>query len=285
MSHSSGLGLTASPIGTIAGRHRARWSVAALWGVVLAVVVVGFPAVAGAATAGAEVLVVPGTTRALTSGGSATPYGVVLPPGAACPGDTAHDGYHVFSYLVPGGSSATDVNFRTGTPSRWYGFIADGAYVGAVNTAVSTGEIVGLPTAFVWTRLTPQILFADGAHTSTWRGGIACADTSGRVTDYWNSTLVFAADPTDPGGFTWKVVDQGAVPSSVPVGLWVGIGLLVLAAGAGAFALRLRRRSRASDAHPDDGPIDGPAPSGTHDPDGGARSAPSEVSHPETVGR
>jgi len=222
---------------------------AALGVVLLAVVaVMGTPAVAGAATAGAEVLVTPGTTRALASGGSSTPYGVALPPGASCPGDTAHHGYLVYSYLVPQGSSPTAVSFRSGTPSRWYGYISDGAYYGAVNTAETTGQVTALPTSFDWTRLTPQMLFAHGAHSATWNGGIACADTHGNVTTYWNSTLVFTADAADPHGFTWKVVDQGAVPTSFPVGLWVGIVLLVVAAGAAAYALRLRRRGRPTQA-------------------------------------
>ena len=67
-------------------------------------------------------------------------------------------------------------------------------------------------------------------------------DLGGVVTDYWNSRIVFTADASDPGGFTWKVVDQGEVPGSTPVGLWIGVALLVLAAGAAAYALSLRRR-------------------------------------------
>ncbi len=203
---------------------------------------VAVPGSAGAATAGAEVIVSPGTTKALASGGSRTPYGVVLPTGAACPGDTAHDGYLVYSYLVPESTSPTDVSFKRGIPSRWYGYVADGAYFGAVNTAEGTGQVVGLPDEFVWTRLTPAEILPSGAHTATWNGGIACATSGGVVTDYWNSRIVFTADASDPGGFTWKVVDQGEVPGSTPVGLWIGVALLVLAAGAAAYALSLRRR-------------------------------------------
>ncbi len=248
------------------------------------VVVAGTPQLAGAATAGAEVLVTPGTTRALGSGGSATPYGVILPVGASCPGDTAHDGYHVYSYLVPANASPTDVSFKTGLPSRWYGYIAEGAYVGAINTAESTGQIVGLPTSFVWTRLTPAILFAHGARTATWNGGIACADTHGQVTDYWNSTIRFTADSSDPNGFTWKVVDQGDVSSSVPVALWVGIGLLVVAAGAAAYALRLRRRPDAPTTPSGDGGATGTAPGGGSGAGAPADAEP-EPAAGEPVGR
>lgn len=256
------------------GLVRRGLTTAALVASALAAVVVGTPQVAGAATAAGEVLVTPGTSRALGSGGSTTPYGVALPTGASCPGDTAHDGYHVFTYLVPETASPVDVSFTTGVPNRWYGYIAEGAYVGALNTAESTGQIVGLPTSFVWTRLTPAILFADGARTATWNGGIACADTHGRVTDYWNSTIRFTADASDPNGFTWKVVDQGAVPSSVPLALWLGIGLLVVAAGFGAYALRLRRRSGDSGTTGPDGGSEPDAGSGPHDraPTGGTYS-------------
>jgi hypothetical protein len=216
------------------------------------------PTVAGAATVGSEVIVQPGTTKPLTSGGSRTPYAVVLPPGAACPGDTAHDGFHVYSYLVPAGASPTDVSFKRGVPSRWYGYISSGAYFGAINTAQSTGQVVTLPYAFVWSRLTPSDLFSTGTHSATWNGGIACADTHGLVTNYWNSRIVFTADASDPGGFTWRVVDQGAVPTSQPVGLWIGIALLAVAAGAAAYALGLRRRRSAGSAGTgDDGPTRG----------------------------
>jgi hypothetical protein len=208
--------------------------------------------VAGAAvTASTEVITHPGQLTPLGSGGSATPYGVVLPAGASCPGDTAHDGYHVFSYLVPEGVSPTAVSFKTGDPSKWFGYIANGAYFGAVNTAQDTGQIVSLPDDFVWTRLTPQDLFVKGATSATWEGGIACADIHGNVTDYWNSQIVFTASSADSGGFTWRVV-QAATPASSNVGLWVGVvlGLLAIACTVVAVVLGRRRREAAAAADP-----------------------------------
>jgi hypothetical protein len=274
---------------TESATYRVRMTAAVLAVAASALIVVGTSAEAGAATASAEVLVAPGTTRALASGGSATPYGVDLPTGASCPGDTAHHGYHVFSYLVPEATSPTDVSFKTGVPNKGYGYIADGAYYGAVNTDESTGLIVGIPTSFVWTRLTPRMLFSSGARSSTWNGGIACADTHGNVTNYWNSTIVFTADASDPGGFTWKAVNQGTVPSSFPVGLWVGVALLVVAAGAAAYALNLRRGGRAADAGPEAPDVDGPDPGGDDGPGEGAAGSLSDVAvdtaPSEAVGR
>jgi hypothetical protein len=211
------------------------------------------PSVAGAAvTASTEVITHPGQLNPLGSGGSATPYGVVLPSGASCPGDTAHDGYHVFSYLVPEGVSPTAVSFKTGDPSRWFGYIANGAYFGAINTAEDTGAIVALPDDFTWSRLTPQDLFAKGTSSATWEGGIACADVHGNVTDYWNSQIVFTASSADSGGFTWRVV-QAATPASSNVGLWVGVVLGLLAISFAVVAVVLGRRRREA-AHADAAP-------------------------------
>jgi hypothetical protein len=215
--------------------------------VVLAVVatVVMVPTVAGAASASTEVITRPDQSVPLNSGGSATEYGVALPSGAGCPGDTAHDGYHVFSYLVPKGVSPTAVSFLTGDPSRYFGYIAEGAYFGAVNTAQVTGQIVTLPPAFTWSRLTPQDLFAHGVTSSIWDGGIACANVHGVVTNYWNSEVLFTASSTDPGGFTWRVIQPQAATSNV--GVVVGVGLGAVAVGLGVVAFVLSRRNRKTD--------------------------------------
>ena len=95
------------------------------------------PATAGASVvAGTEEITQPGSLTPLDSGGSETLYGVVLPSGAGCPGDTAHDGYHIFSYLVPKDVSPASVNFKRGRADKGFGYIAYGMYYGAINTAV-----------------------------------------------------------------------------------------------------------------------------------------------------
>jgi hypothetical protein len=231
-------------------RPRRRPALAPAAGLLLvsvAIAVLGGPAVAGAATASTEVITPPGQVTPLNSGGSATPYAVVLPSGASCPGDTAHDGYHVFSYLVPQGVSPTAVSFKTGDPSKWFGYIANGSYFGAVNTAEDTGQVVSLPAEFVWTRLTPQDLFAHGQSSATWEGGIACADVHGTVTDYWNSQIIFTASTADPGGFTWKVV-QSPVSSSGGFSTVIAVVLVGLGLGFALLAVVLSRRHR-EEAH------------------------------------
>ncbi len=196
--------------------------------------------------AGTALITVAAELTPLNSGGSATPYGVLLPSGASCPGDTAHDGYLVYSYLVPAGVSPAAVSFKTGDPSKYYGYISQGSYYGAVNTAEDTGEIVGIPPEFTWSRLTPADLFPQGVQTATWDDGIACANTHGVVTNYWNSEIVFEASAKDPGGFTWRVVHPPAASSNAGSNLWLWVGatLIGLAVILGFTVLLFSRRDR-----------------------------------------
>jgi hypothetical protein len=178
---------------------------------------------------GVATLALPGATAAspLPSGSSATAFTVALPAHAACAGDTAHDGYHVYSYLVPEGtdlSSVTFINF----PSTGYGLVGpDHRYYGAVNTAIHSGEIIGIPNDFEWGPLVstgggsvPLSTLLDGSSRGVWETGIVCADARGTVTDAWNTQVTFAAHADDPEGFTWTAASggAGALPTSPPGG-------------------------------------------------------------------
>lgn len=221
---------------------------AILFGTATALMMV--PSAGGAAaTAGTEVITQPVQTKPLGSGGSATEYGVELPTGASCPGDTAHKGYRVYSFLIPTGVSLAGLDVRGSLPFRgqpghpYYGFVAyGGVYYGAVNTDEDTGQIPTLPYEFTWSRLTSRDLIAAGEKSSIWVGGIACATATGTVTNYWSSEIEFTASSSDPHGFTWRVLDP---PSpSLNLGLWISVLLIVLAVMFGAGAVMLSRRQR-----------------------------------------
>ena len=138
------------------------------------------PATAGAATGDGEIIH-PATGAPLDSGGSATTYGVALPAGASCPGDTAHDGYHVYSYLVPAGHTPTEVSLHEGVPEPLVGFISYGAYYGAVNTAEDTGQVMTLPQ-FSWSRYSSYLndLFPTAPDRPPGRAGSLCANSTAR---------------------------------------------------------------------------------------------------------
>ena len=70
---------------------------------------------------------------------------------------------------------------------------------------------MGIPLDFTLTRMTTEELFPNGQKSSTWHAGIACADTNGVVTNYWDSQIVFTASSSDPRGFTWRVVADASL--------------------------------------------------------------------------
>jgi hypothetical protein len=168
---------------------------------------------ASAATLNAVATIANASTDApLASGASATPFTVTLPPSAACSGDTASDGFHVYSYLVPKGTAVSSVTF-TEDPSTGFGFVNNiGTYYGAANTATTTGQVISIPNNFQWAPLVSHDgvalsqLLNSGTTPGVWEGGIACANSSGVLTDNWNTQITFKASSSDPTGFVWSAV-------------------------------------------------------------------------------
>ncbi len=182
---------------------------------------VGFAAlvVAGAASASASTLNAVATTATpandafLASGGSETEFTLTLPASAACSGDTANDGYHVWSYLVEKSANIDATTFTGASgPSQGLGlFDSTGSYYGPANTAINTGQIIGIPNDFEWgpaitnDGLKSKLLYTSGK-SGVWEGGLACANSSGVLTDNWNVQLTFTKSTSDPDGFVWSAV-------------------------------------------------------------------------------
>ncbi len=173
---------------------------------------------AGASTIDATATIAnPDGDTPLSSGASTDEWTVTLPANAACDGDTVQGGYHVYSYLVPEGTDPATVSFTTGLPSTGYGFFNNtGLYYGKVNTAATTGEVIGIPGNLEFAPLLSRgatldsLLYSNGNTSGVWEGGIACANTHGVVTDYWQTEITFSASGTDPNGFTWTDTAGGA---------------------------------------------------------------------------
>jgi hypothetical protein len=191
---------------------------------------------AGASTVdGVATIADPSGLNSLPSGGSTTQFTINLPASAACSGDTATDGYHVFSYLVPKGTNPTAVSFVNGFPSVDYGlFTSTGNYYGKANTAQTTGQVVSIPTNLEFAPLLSRGVTAATLESNggVWESGIACANSSGTVTDYWNTQLTFTANGGDPNGFVWSATPGG--PTSVPGAPKVG----TVKAGHGSVAVK-----------------------------------------------
>jgi hypothetical protein len=173
----------------------------------------------------------PSNNTAILSGGQATNWTLVLPSGAACSGDTANGGYHVFSYIVPGSVDPGSLTFSANGPSQGFPlFDTTAAPYTAKNTAVTTGQVINIPT-FDYVQFDSTVLPAGDYNV-----GIACANSSGQGDKFWNISETFTSSNTDPNWWT-------AHPTTVPAG---GNGLMVPVgvAGLAAVGLYLQRRRR-----------------------------------------
>jgi hypothetical protein len=203
------------------------------------------PAAAAPRHGPAEV-VVPGTTNALSSGGSADQFGVILPYNARCPGDsTQKPWYQASSFLDPVGTDLSSINFKGQLPDRGLFLAAFGAPWLHTNV-IKYSAVVEVPEGFDVQRFHAADLIPLGAHSAVWEAGVACVNgATGKVSNYWVTDLTFTASTTDPGGFTWT-----ASPSSVTVsqhsswGLIAGLAAIFVAAGAAYWILDGRDRSR-----------------------------------------
>jgi hypothetical protein len=168
--------------------------------------------IAGASTLGATATIdSPGTTTPLPSGGSTTQFTLSLPALAACTGDTATGGYHVYSYLVQKGTALSGVTF-VNFPSAGFGLV----------DTLGTGQIINIPNDFEWGPLVntdggsvtlAQLLYTGGT-TGIWEAGLVCANTTGVVTDNWNTEVTFTASSSDAHGFTWSAVPGTTTPTT-----------------------------------------------------------------------
>ncbi len=179
------------------------------------------PLAAAATVVSTATIAAPGATARgeLSAGGSSTVFTVALPANASCPADTAHHGYRVYSYLEPKGSDLSAVRFID-FPSRGYGMVdPSGRYYGAINTALGTGQIVGIPNDFEWgplVRSVPLSRLVGGTNHGVWEAGIACATTRGALARYWNTQVTFTADAGDARGFAWHAVPGPPAGSPSP---------------------------------------------------------------------
>ena len=192
-----------------------------------------------------------GAAGASTLGGTAT---ITLPAQAACTGDTATGGYHVYSYLVQAGTDVTTVTFQP-SPSAGYGILdTTGTYYGPANTAINTGQIIGIPNNFQWSQLTAASGFGLSVSdllysgtTGSWTTGLVCANSTGHVTDYWTTPVTFTASNSDANGFTWAAVP--GVPTGTPEApLAILLPLVGVAVVGGAIGINRRRRGRLTPA-------------------------------------
>lgn len=212
-----------------------------------------FAAAAGAMTTSGPVTIVDPTTNVALTGpqASAKQFAANVPSPSLCPGSTASNGYHVYSFMVPAGTDPSTVNFSTGVPSTGLGYFDTGGnYQGPINTS-TTGQVLVPSSGLTWASTalgaTGSYTVTDltGGSTKTWDSGWACADTTGVVQKFWDQQITFTTSTTDTNGFTWTpLATVGANAPEVPLTVALPLGGAAVL-GAGALVNR-RRSSRTS---------------------------------------
>ncbi len=236
----------------------------------------GATAASASTTNGVATIENTGLTTPLVGPQSSTQqFGVALPAGAACSGDTATGGYKVVSYMIPqsvygtnGANLQSAVTYGGANSNIGLGYFdtsgneLQGGF--AKNTAPVSGQVIGVSGPYVWspglvpnliTLVSPTGLSASGAYqdglipsasaSQVWETGIACINTAGQITDWWNAELTVQPSSNDAGGhgYTWTPTasTQGVPESPMNIALPVSGGVILVG---GAVVVTRRRRSR-----------------------------------------
>jgi hypothetical protein len=189
-----------------------------------------------------DVVVVSSTdgSHELTHGGSATKFSLRLPPGAACPGDSANDQWRVQSFVVPATDDPSTFKYTSVAPA------GDGRYAlydvqthPLINSLTQENLAPGQPGVIPAIPPLSFAVFPPGTLPSgTYRVGIAC--TLFRATaKYWDTQLVLTATPSDkPGQLEWRLASVPATAindSSNGSSLWIVAAVAAGVAVAGAL--------------------------------------------------
>lgn len=153
-------------------------------------------------------------SRQLTHGQSATQFSLRLPPGAACPGDSANDQWRFQSFVVPASDTPDTLHYNVAGPDGPGQFalfqVSTSPLVDVLtNQNAGPGEpgvIPALPP-LSFAAFPPGLLPA-----GTYRLGIACT-LSRQTANYWDTEIVITSSPSDkPSQFVWRLA---SAPASV----------------------------------------------------------------------
>ena len=200
------------------------------------------PFAAGQGERAGDVVVVDSNGEPVAVGGTTGAFGLEVPPGAVCQGDSATAGYRVSTFLVPAGDEPGTLTFEELKPvgeGRWsiWKETTDPALnmLTSISGDGEPGAVVDLP------RFTFDVgLFPGEIASGGYRLGLACT-LAGETTRYWDTAFVIAEGETEP--LVWSVPGavSGSSSSSSPLPLLLAVALVGL--GIGIVVLVVRRRA------------------------------------------
>jgi hypothetical protein len=180
------------------------------------------PAVAGPNSETGQKVIINGTQQVpVTPQPSSTQFDFLPPAGAACTGNTATGGYHLYSYVVDA-SQVPDpgtLTYNSSAPNTGVTLLDFGGNPYANNNTTTTGAFpLPLPT-FAWS---PGYAGNFGVglaiYPGTFNVGVACVTTTGTTDKFWNVQMVFTASSSDPNGFTWNLATNAKATTTTLTG-------------------------------------------------------------------
>jgi len=230
-----------------ASRRRGAGGVLIAAMVTVLAVGVGFPQPAGAVSGATAVIVVPETTKPLTSGNSGSEFGLYLPGDPRCPGDSRfRPWYYASSFVAPPGVDPGTIKYVPHYPTPGYFARAYGApWVWQVLEQI-TGR-VQLPPSFDLQYFTTSMVLPHGAQSATWSIGVACHNYDGVVTNYWKAPITFERSSTDPAGFVWVAYPPKVLSSSSGPPTWIIVFGVVAVALIALWVVRSPRGLKAAE--------------------------------------
>jgi hypothetical protein len=214
-----------------------------------AVSVVGLSSAYATGTqSGVATLVQSNGTTPLTSGDASTNFEINLPAQSHCSGDTANNGFNVYSFLALNSVNPGTLTFDSGNgPNNNVNAFplvdSTGTPFNAENTAPVTGAVYpGSQPIFNFLAFGgPPSPFTPG----TYNIGLECTTSTGAADVFWDAPIVITASATAPGGFTFSVPAGTQVPES-PFALALPLSALSVLAIGGYVVVRRRRTAAIS---------------------------------------
>jgi hypothetical protein len=171
----------------------------------------GPPGVAAAAVAvGSAEIIVPPRGAALASGGSATEFGIGLPLGSACTGDSPNAGYRLQSFLVPQSVAPDSLRFDSSGPVAAAGEFRAPLFQIDTVPFVDQQTAAAVPVGGPGPVIQPLPAFSFAVYDTVafpvtpgaYRIGIACTlgpPSATQLDRLWEAAMTITADPSDAG--------------------------------------------------------------------------------------